>query len=86
MVTLVTCDDTNDMWSHLSHVGKLVTVVTCGHTMSKFSHVSKKTDEKKSALIDLTAAPKVKNSLVDSWFLDFRACLNMYRDFESNKD
>ena len=44
------------MWSH---VGKLVTVVTCGHTVSKFSDVSKL--KKKSALIDLTAAPKVKS-------------------------
>ena len=68
VVTLVTCDDTNDMWSHLS---RAFTIVTCGHmwaNLSQWSHVVTQCQNfhmcpkltKKSALIDLTAAPKVK--------------------------
>ena len=69
--TLVTCSHTCHMQSHLSHA---VTLVTCGHTSHMWSPLSyvitiftcvKKTQtEKKSALIDLTAAPKVKNPCI----------------------
>ena len=37
VVTLVRCDDTQDMWSHLSHV---VTLVTCGHNCHMLSQLS----------------------------------------------
>ena len=49
VVTLVTCGHTFHMWSALSH---LVTIFTC---VKNFKIV-----QKKSALIDLTAVPKVK--------------------------
>ena len=37
VVTLVTCDDTNDSWSHLSHV---FTIVTCGNMWANLSQWS----------------------------------------------
>ena len=58
MVTLVTPGHTGHMWSHISHV---VNLVTCGHNFHICQKLKIVQKRQKSALIDLTAAPKVKS-------------------------